>query len=408
MKRRFTWLGLVLVAGLAHAQTTSDLQPPSPQPPAGSGNLYNFQPGMPVPQLGGEQAAPGSGPRGSVSKAGDKKAEAGRFVYDVDDTGDGEGGVVEGGVVPGAEVHIVKKGDTLWGISGTHLRSHWAWPKLWAMNPAITNPHWIYPGDVIRLRPPEAPPVAEAPPPPDKAPPKQPAAVVPTGLMLRQTGFVEPGELEAAGRIIGSKEEKLLLATLDEAYVEFPKDKPMRPGERYTVYKPITTVKHPVTGKKLGEMVQIFGEVQVKAVTDGRIARVVITDAIDPIERQFRVGPLRRQFKVVQPQPMPEDLAAVVVATLQPRRLLGTELLVFVDRGRKDGVKAGHRFLVTRRGDGYQPLLAKGPVEDKRFPRETIAEILVLDVREELAAGMVTRAVKEARIGDRAEGRKGY
>ena len=36
---------------------------------------------------------------------------------------------------------------------------------------------------------------------------------------LRQTGFVEPGELKRAGKMVGSKEEKLMLATLDEAYV---------------------------------------------------------------------------------------------------------------------------------------------------------------------------------------------
>ena len=55
---------------------------------------------------------------------------------------------------------------------------------------------------------------------------------------MRQTGFVEPGELKQAGKIVGSKEEKLMLGTLDEAYVEFKRDKPFQVGERYTVYRP--------------------------------------------------------------------------------------------------------------------------------------------------------------------------
>ena len=43
--------------------------------------------------------------------------------------------------------------------------------------------------------------------------------------------------------------------------------------------------------------------------------------------------------------------------------------------------------MVTRRGDGYQPLLAKGPMDDRRFPRETIGEIVVVDLRDHLATG---------------------
>jgi hypothetical protein len=146
----------------------------------------------------------------------------------------------------------------------------------------------------------------------------------------------------------------------------------------------------------------------VRAVTDGKIAKVFINDSINPIERGFLVGPLKRQFKVVPPRALRSDMQGVVVATLQPRDLIGAEHIVFIDRGKNDGVEIGNRFTVTRRGDGYQPLLARGPVDDKRFPRESIAEILVVDLREHIATGMVTSAVKEARVGDRVEARKGY
>ena len=49
------------------------------------------------------------------------------------------------------ETYVVKKGDTLWGISGMYLQKPWLWPQLWDANPQIDNPHLIYPGDELYL-----------------------------------------------------------------------------------------------------------------------------------------------------------------------------------------------------------------------------------------------------------------
>lgn len=377
--------------------TTMSTSPPSSTPGAPASPYY---PGMPQPQ---PQAPAG------VAKSGDKeKARAGIILNDdfsdADELSSAPGGPPE--VVP--ETHVVQKGDTLWDLSARFYRNAWAWPKLWSYNPAITNPHWIYPGDLIRIAPPGG-----GPPPAPAQAASQPQRIQgpprgPSGVFLRQTGFVEPGELARAGRIVGSKEEKIMLGTLDEAYVEYTKEKPFQVGERYTIYHPTRVVKHPLTGKTLGSMVEILGEGEIRAVTDGRIARAVIVDSTNPIERGYLIGPLRRQFKIVDPKTDSSDQQGIIVATLQPRNLIGSENIVFVDRGKDDGVELGNRFIVTRRGDGYQPVLAHGPVDDRRFPRENIAEILVVDLRDHLATGFVMKSIKEARVGDRVEARKGF
>src|SRR6267142_3355251 len=71
--------------------------------------------------------------------------------------------------VPGApDEYTIQKGDTLWDLSQKFLNNPWYWPKIWSLNPSIENPHWIYPGNKLRIVPGEggaqAPAQVEAPP----------------------------------------------------------------------------------------------------------------------------------------------------------------------------------------------------------------------------------------------------
>ncbi|HYG70152.1 MAG TPA: LysM domain-containing protein, partial [Anaeromyxobacteraceae bacterium] len=224
-----------------------------------------------------------------------------------------------GAAVPPPDAYTVRPGDTLWDLSGRFLSSPWYWPKLWSYNPEITNPHWIYPGNLLRVAPgsAEGPALAEELEdfPEDLEAPREledfsraelgAAAdddsvavagpykigyVAPRALLVRHDSFVTRRQLEESGDLAASFDEKRMLSTLDEAYARFKTKAPVKAGETYVLYKTSRSVHHPVTGELLGWQSEVVGAARVVRVDD-KAATVMITQAFDPIERGTLLGP---------------------------------------------------------------------------------------------------------------------
>lgn len=305
------------------------------------------------------------------------------------------------------ELHTVQKGDTLWSLCDFYFGDPWRWPKLWSQNPLVTNPHWIFPGDVVRLRGSDEP--VAAPSLPDNGV-KSARAFDGRGVDLREVGFIEAGALKSSAKISGSREEKIMLATGDQAYVSFPKEKPLQAGERYTVFMP--DVDRPVRspeGQVLGYLVRVYGDLLVDQVADDRSARGALVQVVDPIERGYWVSAHVQQFKRINPKPSDVNLEARVLASFSPVVMLSAENFVVLSRGSRDGVSVGNRSFVIRRGDGYRPsMLEKKDTFDLRFPKEVVGEMWVVDVQEKTSVAWIARTAKEIRVGEVTEMRKGY
>jgi hypothetical protein len=329
------------------------------------------------------------------------------------------------------EFHTVERGDTLWDISGAYFENPWRWPQVWGLNPQITNPHWIYPGDQVRLRPSgqgsatRSIPVSGAT--PASAP--APARVAPATVFLRDEGWLDRDEAEAAGTIVGSPEDQMLLSEGDRAYVEFRRRTP-HVGESFTIYQEA----HRARGgdRASGHVVRVIGTATVERWDRERhIATVRITESLDSIERGERVAAIPRRLQAVPPVTNTVNLRAHIVATVQPRELVGQHMVVFLDRGAEDGVARGNRLFVVRRGDAWQASLttsaaaASGRGLDRdgdgrvdappgsttaagNLPEEIVGEILVVDVRPRSATAIVTSSISEVTVGDVLEMRRGY
>jgi len=356
------------------------------------------------------------------------------------------------GAVPPPDTYTIRPGDTLWDLSGRFLNNPWYWPKIWSYNPDITNPHWIYPGNVLKFYPsaeegparvepaaPGAEPMAAAPgaeAEEEEAAPvreledfsradmkaapsaEEQEAVAVSGpykvgyvgprkslTYVRHTAFVTPKELEASGVIKAAFEEKLLLSTLDRAYATFkgPAADTVKVGQSYVIYKTERPIVHPVTQEVFGYQSTILGSAKVVAV-DEKAVTLVITQAHDVIERGARLAPWTdKVFRPVALKPNGKDLQGVIIgAPFDVLTQLAEMHVVFVDRGSAEGVETGNTFKVVRAGDpyGFPPA---SPVWDTRLPKEDVGELLVIDAREHASAAVVLRSLVELYIGDRVE-----
>lgn len=408
-------------------------------PPAGGDNGAGA---AQAPSVTIVQAPAGPGYPGSLPAAGfDPDAHLGSSSHSVTDInkgdsfdlGRGSGGptsyrgaaggsyVVEGQSVP--DGHTVRRGDTLWEISGRYYQNPYQWPKLWSFNPQIQNPHWIYPGDRVRLRDGSAQSSVGS-----GGINKSRTAVPPQTIFLRDTGWVDDRKDDTWGELVGAPDDKMLLGDGDEVYLQLEEGHDVQVGDELTLFRPIRTVE---TENTKGELVSIRGTARIDRYNPKtRMVRARITESLDVIERGVKVGPVGRKFDVVPPVVAEQDIDANILASLYPNQVYVQNQVVFLDKGSKEGVKEGQRFFAIRRGDRWaQNIKGAGSqavirprVEDDRFakvdpmkfgvdtellPDETYAELRVLRVRDHTAAALVVATRHEIERNARLVSRKG-
>ncbi len=343
----------------------------------------------------------------------------GRVVRGSASSGYSEGGGTS--FVP--ELHTVRRGDTLWEISGKYYANPYQWPRIWAQNPQVQNPHWIYPGDRIRLR--------------DEGAVSggivgqfrgRRRTVPPQTVFLRDQGWVDDKDNDDWGEVIGSPNDVMMLSEGHEIYLQLKEGHDMAIGELLTIWRPIRTVE---TNHTKGELVSIRGTAKIERFNPKtRTVRAKVVEALDVIERGARIGPVGRRFEVVPPIRSEVDLEAKILAAVYPYQFYGQNQVVFLDRGSADGVKPGNRFFAIRRGDPWidnlgtagQMAKVRARTEDDRparvdplrttidadvLPDETYAEFRVIKTREHTCMAIVTASRHEIEHNARLVARKG-
>jgi hypothetical protein len=333
--------------------------------------------------------------------------------------------------------YTVVKGDTLWGIAGRFLKEPYRWPEIWNMNKdRIKDPHWIYPGDVIRLdKSGEYPSLslasgggaAEAEANVVKldprirvealrsAIPSIPGSAI--GPFLTQPLVVDAGGLDSAPAIVANDEQRVVVGAGDITYADRITGTEIL---NWQVFRPGAALHDPESGELLGYEAKYVGDVRVRRF--GPTSTLEVLKAREEIARGDRLMPAR---EVTIPSYVPhapdKPITGSIMSVDGGVSELGQYQIITINRGSRDGVEVGHVLATYRRGtpleshrpgetwsatNMFNPWFTKAsspgapPPGEVVLPDERNGLIFVFRVFEKLSYAMVMRASRPIYVGD--------
>jgi hypothetical protein len=342
------------------------------------------------------------------------------------------------------EEYTVKRGDTLWAISGMFLKSPWRWPELWGMNmDEVRNPHLIYPGQqlvlektdgraVLRLRR-----TAEVG--PDV--PMETVRVSPrvrieplagTALPTVQTHLIEPflsepviideAALLGAPRIVAATENRVLLTRGDRAYARGLATAPLNQRvagrtDDYRVFRNARPLKDPITQAILGYEAQYLGKASLVRsegsefvkTSNGGQEQMVVPATIDIVsaKEEMRVGdrllpePLRQFLSYVPHAPAGPLDGTIVSVYGNAVAIAGQNQVVVINKGLADGVEMGHVLAILKEGERRVDTSQPGERSNIKLPNERNGLLMVFRPFESLSYGLILEISDTVSVGDR-------
>jgi hypothetical protein len=260
--------------------------------------------------------------------------------------------------------YTVVRGDTLWGIAGRFLKDPWRWPEIWNMNrEEIKNPHWIYPGDVIRLD-------ISADGKPrlsidasasvggtvklspsirteklSQAIPSIPGTAI--GPFLSLPLVIDAGGMENAPKIVANDESRVVIGAGNIAYVDHV-DETL--GVKWQVYRPGKALLNPDTQEILGQEAIYIGDARVTRF--GQPTTIEIIRSEQEINRGDRLTPNRETaIPSYSPHAPEQKIQGKIISLSKGVAETAQYAIVALNLGKKDGMEVGHVLATYRAGE---------------------------------------------------------
>jgi hypothetical protein len=319
--------------------------------------------------------------------------------------------------------HVVSRGETLWSISQQYFADPLLWPEIYRRNTAvIEDPHWIYPGEVLELSglmaPTDTTPTIAEGGPADTAqalfePPPEPegpetifdrpqAKRIQAQDILRADASrvyrpVRRGEFYSAGflteqeripwaEIVGNTARPSIQVLADPTVAgRFEEISIVPPTQAsYHVGDSLLLARIDRNEDEWGDVVVPVGVARVTAVQPQQVLALVIMQ-FGRIKGGNLAMPLE-PFKDpgnVRPTAVEQGLEGRLIGMRDEHVLAGSQQVVFVDKGRADGVALGDVFEVYRAASEE----VGGRSEEVRV------QLIVVHTREHTASALVIGVV---------------
>ncbi|KAB2823485.1 MAG: hypothetical protein F9K51_07445 [Candidatus Dadabacteria bacterium] len=200
--------------------------------------------------------------------------------------------------------------------------------------------------------------------------------------VLMASGYISD-VLPGKGRVIGAPTERSMFGKGDVAYIET--DAPAKAGDRFYVLRNLGKVRHPETREMMGYLIEITGITEVVG-KEGEHTKARMETSFSEVMTGDILGDYyEMEEPFVTDVPRTLNVGGYIVATKQ-RRVINTHYdIVFIDRGRRDGVEVGD-IIGTISRSKYE------------IPNGTIQ---VIATKERTSTAVVRKIEKEVTVGDK-------
>ncbi|MGF1642685.1 MAG: LysM peptidoglycan-binding domain-containing protein [Thiotrichales bacterium] len=306
--------------------------------------------------------------------------------------------------------YVVKKGDTLWDISGRFLKKPWHWPEIWHVNPSIKNPHRIYPGDVLSLYYVDGKPQLRL---SERGGAKITPQIryeslaeedygIPIQAMepfLIRPQVVAEEQLKLAAHVLDSQERRLIYGTDDRIYARGLDNAAV--GTRLSVFRPGRELRDPVTRELLGFEAVHASDAEI--IREGEPATVVLTDAVREVLRGDRLLPLDPGVDglyFVPHAPAP-GISGEIIGLFDALSQSALYQVAVINLGQRNGIESGHVLGVSQAGRVVSDLHHK-PDESRTIalPAEHSGVVMVFRSFEKVSYALIMESARSMRVGD--------
>ena len=314
--------------------------------------------------------------------------------------------------------YVVKRGDTLWGISKVFLRDPWFWPEIWQVNPQIQNPHLIYPGDTLRLVYIDGRPTimlqrgdfARVLPRVRSQPLEGSVTSIPyetVAAFMSKPSVLSPEQIKGAPYVLASRDLHVAISDGDTVYAR-GFTAPVALGTHYNVVHVGEALRDPDDNRIVGYDGIFTGAGHVTR--DGDPVTLVLTESAreSVAGDKLFVGGVDVALDFIPSAPKSKITGRIMLVS-NGVSVIGQYEVVVINRGVTDGLVPGNILSIYQTGEVVADTENKGFLNSTsrlgstkvKLPDERNGTFMVFKTFDHLSYGLVMEATNIIRVGDR-------